>query len=86
MRQNAVSSAPQNEDANHTAAMIASMPAVVDVCCSRWIAVLSVLSAALGNSCWRSSSTELCSFSERSTRPAIHSATSASGKIDSSRL
>ena len=46
----------------------------------------SVESAAVGKIRCRSASSDACSSSERSTRPAMNSATSANGKIDSSRL
>ena len=65
---------------------MATIPVVVDDSCSRRTASLSVLSAALGNSCSRSSSTDAWTSGERSTRPAMNSATSATGKIESSRL
>jgi hypothetical protein len=86
MRQNAVSSAPQNEALTHTLVATATMPTVVDDVSRRRTPSPSVLSAADGKSRLRSASTDDCSSSERSTRPATNSATSASGKIDSSRL
>ncbi len=65
---------------------MARMPVVVEDSCSRRTAALSVVSAAVGKSCSRSSSTESCSSCERRMRPAMNSATSATGKIDSRRL
>ena len=46
----------------------------------------SVVSAAVGKIRCRSASSDACSSSERSTRPAMNRTTSANGKIDSSRL
>ena len=86
MRQNAVSSAPQNVDPNQIDATTAAVPTVGDVCCRRRMPSDSVDSAAVGNSRLRSDSRDACSSSERSTRLAMNSATSANGKTESSRL
>ena len=86
MRQNAVSSAPQNDDAKYTAATSAMIPVVVDASCRRRTSSISVDSAADGKIRSRSSSTDSSSSSERSTRPAMNSAISVIGRIESSRL
>ena len=86
MRQNAVSSAPQNELENHVAATTATMPTVVEDWRTRLRPSSSVDSAASGNSRRRSSTTDASTSSEASTRPATNSATSASGNTDSIRL
>jgi hypothetical protein len=86
MRQNAVSSAPQNDDAKYTAATSAMIPVVVDASCRRRTTSISVDSAAVGKICSRSSSTEFSSSWERSTRAAMNSAISVIGRIDSRRL
>src|SRR3954471_8322859 len=86
MRQNAVSSAPQNDAETHSEEITATIPTVVEDCSRRLIARVSVESAALGKTVSASLSTEAASSGERSTRPATNGAISASGKIDSSRL
>ena len=86
MRQNAVSSAPQNELENQAAATSATIPTVVDELRTRRRPSISVDSAAAGNSRCRSSTTDASTSSEDRTRPATNSATRASGNTDSSRL
>jgi hypothetical protein len=82
MRQNAVSSAPQNELENHVAATIATMPTVVEDSRTRRRPSTSVDSAASGNSRSRSSSTDASMSSEARIRPATNSPTSARGKTE----
>ena len=86
MRQNAVSSAPQNEAPTHSEETIATMPTVVEDCCRRRTPSTSVLCAAVGKIVRASLMTDAASSGLRRTRPATNSAISASGKIDSSRL
>ena len=86
MRQKAVSSAPQNDEPNQIEPTTAAIPTVGEVCCRRRMPSDRVESAAVGKIRCRSASTDACSSSERSTRPAMNSATSANGKTDSSRL
>ena len=86
MRQNAVSSAPQNDVATQMLAMNATMPTVVDELRISRSACVSVVSVALGNSSCRSTSTERSSSGAESTWPATKRAISATGKIESSRL
>ena len=86
MRQNAVSSAPQNEHENHVAATIATIPTVVEDSRTRRRPSTSVDSAASGNRRCRSSTTDASTFSDSRIRPATNSPTSASGIIDSIRL
>jgi hypothetical protein len=81
-----VSSAPQNDEPIQTLATSATIPRLVDESRTRSRAAVRVESAALGKS-WRRSSRTLCSSSLlSSTRPAMKSASSASGKTDRSRL
>ena len=47
MRQNAVSSAPQKDVPTHSEEISATIPTVVEACCTRSISSVSVLSAAL---------------------------------------
>ena len=64
----------------------ANTPKLVELSRTRSSALVSVSSVAVGNS-WRRSASTLCSRSGSwSTRPAMNSASSASGKIESSRL
>ncbi len=86
MRQNAVSSAPQNDVATQRLAMKATMPTVVDEPRISRSARDSVVAVALGKSFCRSARTEISSCGEASTCPATKSAISATGKIDSRRL
>ena len=86
MRQNAVSSAPQKELENQTAAITARMPTVVEDSCTRRRPSSSVDCAAWGNRRSRSSSTDASTSSEERIRPATKSATSASGRTDRIRL
>src|SRR3954471_7572951 len=86
MRQNAVSSAPQKEAPTHRDETRATMPTVVEDCCSRRTPSTSVLCAAVGKIVRASLMTDAASSGLRSTRPATNRAISASGKIDSSRL
>ena len=86
MRQNAVSSAPQNDAATHSDETSATIPTVVEACSSRRMTSSSVLSAALGKIVSASASTEAASSGERRTRPPTNSAISASGKMEASRL
>src|SRR5215207_475783 len=82
MRQNAVSSAPQNEPENQIAATIATIPTVVEDSRTRRRPSSSVDSAASGNSRWRSSTTDASTSSEARIRPATNSPTRASGKTE----
>ena len=81
MRQNAVSSAPQNEDANQSAATSATMPTVVEVSCSRRIAVAQrALGRAWGRALRGRAAPSAASSGERRTRPATNSATARAGR------
>jgi len=86
MRQNAVSSAPQNDALTHSDETSASSPTLVETRSTPWMAATSVESAALGKMRLASSSTDSASSCERSTLPATNSAISASGNIESIRL
>jgi hypothetical protein len=86
MRQNAVSSAPQNVEPNQIEATTAAMPTVGDVRSRRRMPSESVDSAAVGKMRLRSASSDACSSSERSRRLPMNSATSANGKTESNRL
>ena len=86
MRQNAVSSAPQNEAPNQMLVTTATMPKLVDESFTRLSVLVIVDSVAPGNRRWRSEKT-LCSISWLwSTRPAMNSASRASGRSDSSMV
>ncbi len=64
----------------------ASTPKLVDRSRTCSSALVRVLSVAVGKS-WRRSASTLCSrLGSRSTRPAMNSASSASGNTDSSML
>src|SRR3954452_6697753 len=82
MRQNAVSSAPQNDAPTQSEETTATIPTVVEVSCRRLTPSTSVLSAAVGEIVRASLITESATSGERSTRPATNSAISASGKIE----
>jgi hypothetical protein len=82
MRQNAVSSAPQNEHENHTAAITANIPTVAEESRTRRRPSNSVDSAACGKSRCRSSTTDASMSRDARTRPATNSPTSASGNTD----
>src|SRR5918998_4490376 len=86
MRQNAVSSAPQNDAPTHSEETTATIPTVVEDCCRRRMPSVSVLGAGVGKIVRGSAITDAASSGDSSTRPATNSAISASGKIDSSRL
>ncbi len=86
MRQNAVSSAPQNVHENQVAATTATIPTVVEDSRTRPRPSTSVELAASGNRRCRSFTTEASISSEARIGPATKSATSASGNTDSIRL
>ena len=82
MRQNAVSSAPQNDVENQVAATIATIPTVVDDWRTRRRPSTSVDSAASGNSRSRSCTTDASTSSDARILPATNSPTSASGSTE----
>ena len=86
MRQNAVSSAPQNAVPTHRLATMAMMPTVVEESRTSRSASDSVVSVALGKRSWRSTRTERSSSGEERIWPVMKRAISATGKIDSRRL
>jgi hypothetical protein len=86
MRQNAVSSAPQNDAPIHTLASSANSPKLVEEPRIRSSAPAIVDFAVVGNRVCRSASTRCSSRSLSSTWPATKSPSRASGRIDSSRL
>jgi hypothetical protein len=86
MRQNAVSSAPQNEEPIQTLATSAMIPKLVEDRRTLSRALVSVSSVAVGKSCCRSRKMLRSSSSDSSTRPAMNRASNASGKTESSRL
>ena len=86
MRQNAVSSAPQNVLENHTAAITATIPTVVEDWRTRRRPSSRVDSAAEGKSRCRSVTTDRSMSSEARMRPARNSPTSASGNTDSIKV
>ena len=87
MRQNAVSSAPQNDVATHRLAMNATMPTVVDEPRTSRSALDSVVVGGAGEQLLQVLQHGLRELAARtSTWPATKSAISATGKIDSRRL